>query len=51
MPLSHMVTKFILLIPDVRQVTIELKVSSAQAVHTTSRKISHENLSLDYEKI
>ena len=32
-------------------VTIELKVASAQAVYTTCRKISHENLSLNYEKI
>ena len=32
-------------------VTIELNVASAQAVHTTSREISHENLSLNYEKI
>ena len=37
--------------PDVLQVTIELKVASAHAVHTISRKISHENLSVDYEKI
>ena len=43
--------KNLLLIPDVLQVTIELKVASAQAVHTISRKISHENLSLNYEKI
>ena len=31
--------------------TIGLKVASAQAVHTTSREISHENLSLNYENI
>ena len=40
-----------LLIPDVLQVTIGLKVASAQAVHTTSRRIGYENLSLNYEKI
>ena len=32
-------------------VTIELKLASAQAVHMTSRRISFEYLSLDYEKI
>ena len=31
--------------------TIEMKVASAQAVHTASRQISHENLSLNYEMI